>query len=270
MDRTGCALINPGSGSPFASGLPGGATVSTTRGPSALTRGRHTPAKRIYRGIEPSRASRSPTDCGSRRATSIPPFAATTRRSQPARVPHGSGDERGLRLPALWHNGDGALFLDRPHRGRLDGFWMTPWRVSVGLQAFVESGAPLNKLGYFNEWSGPAVLLVPRGSAGRLPPLWDANLTLAYPFAVGPAPSRRRPTFSTSSTTRSRSAAMKPGRNLAGRLSGDDLRSEPAAEQRPLRMRNDRSEPALSGPRCACRSRRRYAAVRREATPARI
>ena len=56
----------------------------------------------------------------------------------------------------------------------------------MGLQAFVESGAPLNKLGYFNSKYGAMVFLVPRGSEGRLPTLWDANLTISYPIMVGP------------------------------------------------------------------------------------
>lgn len=29
--------------------------------------------------------------------------------------------------------------------------------------------------------------LVPKGTDGRLPTLWEANLTLGYPFRVGPA-----------------------------------------------------------------------------------
>ncbi len=56
----------------------------------------------------------------------------------------------------------------------------------MGLQVFVESGAPLNTLGYFNLNYGSMVFLVPRGSAGRLPTLWDANLTLSYPIVFGP------------------------------------------------------------------------------------
>ena len=64
---------------------------------------------------------------------------------------------------------------------------MTPWRLSVGLQAFAETGAPLNQMGYFNWLHGANVFLVPRGSAGRLPTLWGTNLTLCYPIAIGPA-----------------------------------------------------------------------------------
>jgi outer membrane receptor protein involved in Fe transport len=85
----------------------------------------------------------------------------------------------------FWHNGYGTLALDRPHRLRLDGYWVTPLRLSVGLQAFVESGAPLNRLAYYS-CCGALVLLDPRGSAGRLPTLWEANLALSYPIPIGP------------------------------------------------------------------------------------
>ncbi len=93
-----------------------------------------------------------------------------------------------LRHPSkdLSHDGYGALFLDRPHRFRLDGYWVSPWRVAVGVEAFVESGAPFNRLGFFNFNCGSAVFRMPRGSAGRLPTNWGADLTLSYPFAVGP------------------------------------------------------------------------------------
>lgn len=86
----------------------------------------------------------------------------------------------------MWHDGYGTLALDRPHRFRLDGYWVTPWGLSVGLQAFAESGAPFNQLGYFNFIYGSLVFLVPRGTAGRLPTNWGTDLSLAYPIAVGP------------------------------------------------------------------------------------
>lgn len=59
----------------------------------------------------------------------------------------------------------------------------------MGLQGFVQSGAPINKLGYFNTSSnvfGSPIQLVPRGEGGRLPTVWEANLTLGFPIAVGP------------------------------------------------------------------------------------
>ncbi len=86
--------------------------------------------------------------------------------------------------PSLWYNAYGTLALDRPHRFRFDGTWVTPLSLSVGLQAFVESGGALSQLGYFN--GDGRIFLVPRGSAGSLPTTWEANLTLGYPILIGP------------------------------------------------------------------------------------
>jgi hypothetical protein len=86
----------------------------------------------------------------------------------------------------LVHNSYGRLFLDRPNRFRFDGYYDTPLGLSVGLQFFVSSGLPLEKRGYFNDYYRSSVNLVPRGSAGRMPTVWDANLTLSYPVRVGP------------------------------------------------------------------------------------
>jgi len=92
-------------------------------------------------------------------------------------------------FPQFWlHNGYGKLSLDRPHSFRADVSYTTPFRLFVGLQGFVQSGAPLDKLGYFNGNAifGSEIQLVPRGEAGRLPASWEANLTLGYPIAIGP------------------------------------------------------------------------------------
>ncbi|HXM75894.1 MAG TPA: hypothetical protein VN971_03895, partial [Thermoanaerobaculia bacterium] len=84
------------------------------------------------------------------------------------------------------HNNDGKLFLDRPHNLRLDMSYTTPFKLFVGLQAFVRSGAPLNLQGYFNAGYGAEIMLVERGSAKRLPTQYDANLTLGFPIQLGP------------------------------------------------------------------------------------
>jgi hypothetical protein len=89
--------------------------------------------------------------------------------------------------PQFWaRNNYGKLSLDRPHSFRLDASYTTPFGVFVGLQGFVKSGTPLNRLGYFNGGYGAAIQLVQRGYAGRLPTLWEANLTLGYPILIGP------------------------------------------------------------------------------------
>ena len=49
------------------------------------------------------------------------------------------------------------------------------------VQVLYQSGAPLNRIGY------PAVRLDPRGYTGRMPSIWEADLTLGYPIVVVPA-----------------------------------------------------------------------------------
>ncbi len=90
--------------------------------------------------------------------------------------------------PPFWYQSDGRLFLDRPHQARLDMSYTTPFGLFAGLGAYAQSGAPLNKRGYFNAvYGGANVFLVPRGGVGRMPTLWEASLTVGYPIAVGPA-----------------------------------------------------------------------------------
>jgi outer membrane receptor protein involved in Fe transport len=185
-----CAFITPGSSGRFARG-----DVPTCNGliddsdwyRCDPTGPASPPARRLYRGIEVS-ARKS---AGDRLWLQASYIYSSLRGNYDGGVNQvtgstGLGWEEDYDYPAQWHNGYGTLALDRPHKFRFDGFWVTPWRLSVGLQAFVESGAPLNRLGYFNFFYGSMVFLVPRGSAGRLPTLWDGNLVVGYPVTVGP------------------------------------------------------------------------------------
>ena len=186
--REGCALITPGSSGQFArgdaptcNGLAGDWYECGPPGPAAPR------VKRVYRGIELLARQTIGTQLWLQ--------ASYVYSSLRGNYDGGVNEERfetwpgfntDFDFPAVWQSGYGILSLDRPHRFRFDGYWDTPWRLSVGLQAFVESGAPYNKLGYFNDDYGAVVYLVPRGSAGRLPALWDANLSVAYPITLGP------------------------------------------------------------------------------------
>jgi hypothetical protein len=190
-----CGLMNPGSSGDIASGrLP---TCNGLDGDSyqcGIAPGRATPpVSRIYRGIELS-AHKS---LGDRLWLQASYVYSSLRGNYDGGVNQGvtqgsfgqtlPGMNEDFNYPQMEHNAYGILALDRSHRFRLDGYWVTPWRLSLGLQAFVESGAPLNRRGYLNEFYGASVFLVPRGSEGRLPTLWGTSLTLSYPIAIGPA-----------------------------------------------------------------------------------
>jgi len=180
-----CAVINPGSNERFARG-----DVPTCDGigDCGFVGIAPPPAKRVYRGIEVLARKTA----GDRLWFQASYAYSSLRGNYDGGVNENvdgettPGANRDFDYEALWQNAYGILALDRPHRFRLDGYWTTPWRLSVGLQAFAASGAPLNRFGFFNDAYGAAIFLESRGSAGRLPTFWGADLTLDYPILVGP------------------------------------------------------------------------------------
>ncbi|MCA1580566.1 MAG: TonB-dependent receptor [Acidobacteria bacterium] len=183
-----CALINPGSSGaisrgaiPGCNGLDGKAAACGESIPATPR------ARRIYRGIElVGRKSFSQTFWA--QASYV---FSSLRGNYDGEVREGRGQtDPGINADfdyaAFNVNNYGKLFLDRPHNLRLDLSYTTPFKLFVGLQTYVQSGAPLNKQGYFNSGYGAEVQLVERGSAKRLPATYEANLTLGYPIALGP------------------------------------------------------------------------------------
>lgn len=190
-----CGFMNPGSSGDIASGnLPMCNGLDGSSNECGIDPGPATPSvSRIYRGIE-LLARKS---LGDRLWLQASYVYSSLRGNYDGGVNQGvtqgsygqtlPGINQDFDFPQLYHNAYGILALDRPHRFRLDGYWVTPWKLSLGLQAFVESGAPLNRRGYLNESSGASVFLVPRGSEGRLPTEWGTDLTVSYPITIGPA-----------------------------------------------------------------------------------
>ncbi|MEP6992895.1 MAG: carboxypeptidase regulatory-like domain-containing protein [Acidobacteriota bacterium] len=83
-------------------------------------------------------------------------------------------------------NADGKLYLDRPHSVRVDAAYTAPFGLTMGFSGFVRSGAPKDKVGYFNSQYGTELLLVERGSFGRLPADYEINASLGYTIKIAP------------------------------------------------------------------------------------
>lgn len=183
-------LMNPGSSGPIASGnIPTCNGLDDPYHECGIDPGPATPGvSRIYRGLE-LYARKS---IGTSLWLQASYVYSSLRGNYDGGVNQGRygqtwpGINGDFDYPQTWHNAYGILALDRPNRFRFDGYWTSPWRVAIGLQAFAESGAPLNRLGYLNQ-NFYTVFLDPRGSDGRLPTLWGANISLSYPIAIGPA-----------------------------------------------------------------------------------
>jgi hypothetical protein len=186
-DYSQYAVVNPGSGARYASG-----DVPTCNGLDppfyqCYSQGPATPpAKRYYKGIE----LLARQSIGDRLWLQASYIYSSLKGNVDGAISEINWDQsqsvESFDYPALWHNADGNLYLDRPNRFRLDGYWTAPFKLGVGLQTFIESGAIYDKMGYFNDVIGPFIYINPRGTTGRLPALWETNLTLSYPLVFGP------------------------------------------------------------------------------------
>jgi hypothetical protein len=80
----------------------------------------------------------------------------------------------------------GDLSNDRRHVAKIDGSYVAPFGLTVGLSAFYFTGTPLNRYGFYNDYRNYELYLVHRGTAGRTPDIYDADLHFGYPISVGP------------------------------------------------------------------------------------
>src|SRR5262249_45854651 len=187
----GCGITNPGSSGAIASGnIPGFNGLDEEFWEFTDTAPPTPAARRIYRGIELSARK----DLGSRLSLQASYVYSSLRGNYDGEVSETYGQtdpgiNQDFDYPQLFHNSYGRLYLDRPHQLRFDGYYSTPFRLSIGLQTWLRSGAPLSRLGYLNSNGGPwsPIQLDPKGYTGRLPMEWDANLVLQFPIEVGPA-----------------------------------------------------------------------------------
>jgi len=78
---------------------------------------------------------------------------------------------------------EGLLPNDRTHVFKMYGSYAFDFGLTTGGFFTWQSGTPLSEFG--GTWFGPTLYshLVPRGSAGRTPSIWDASLRLSYDLA---------------------------------------------------------------------------------------
>jgi hypothetical protein len=85
-------------------------------------------------------------------------------------------------------NADGRLSAERQHQFKFDGSYQFSGALdglNVGLSTWYYSGLPLNAYGFSQAYANWEYYLVPRGSLGRGPSDWEADLHISYPIKVG-------------------------------------------------------------------------------------
>jgi len=81
----------------------------------------------------------------------------------------------------------GYLSNDRRSVAKLSGVYVTPFNLSVGLVTYYQTGTPISRIGFSDAYTRPEFFLDTRGSEGRVPASYDADLHLGYPLQLGPA-----------------------------------------------------------------------------------
>lgn len=81
--------------------------------------------------------------------------------------------------PVWWKNATGHLPSDRRHLLKLSGSWRMRDDLTIGTAAFLATGAPLSEFGIapFGFWQA---FVRARGTAGRTPALWTADMRATY------------------------------------------------------------------------------------------
>jgi len=80
----------------------------------------------------------------------------------------------------------GPLANDQRSQVRVSGTYVAPFGLNVGLTAYYRTGTPLSRMGFVDGYGRYELFLTQRGSEGRTPSIYEADLHLGYPLAVGP------------------------------------------------------------------------------------
>ncbi|HEY6146696.1 MAG TPA: hypothetical protein VIZ69_03330, partial [Thermoanaerobaculia bacterium] len=187
-----CAIFNPGGTGPAARGLLPGANGSEnptdpTAGAGGLPGVAVPEARRLFRGIEFTARKQFSQVLWAQASY----LYSSLRGNYSGAIREASGQtDPGINADYDYNqfliNSYGKLELDRPHQFRLDAVYTAPFGLSVGMQGYVRSGVPTSRLGYFNSAYPDLLYLDTRGSNGRLPTDYEANLSFSYNLKMGP------------------------------------------------------------------------------------
>jgi outer membrane receptor protein involved in Fe transport len=81
---------------------------------------------------------------------------------------------------------NGPLSNDRRSQAKLSGTYTAPFGLNVGLSTYFRTGTPLSRYGFVDGYGRYELFLTKRGSEGRTPNTYEADLHLGYPLGIGP------------------------------------------------------------------------------------
>ena len=81
---------------------------------------------------------------------------------------------------------NGYLSNDRRHQVKVSGLYVSPFNLTVGLVTYYRTGTPISRIGLSTAYNRYEFFLLPRGSEGRVPADYEADLHVGYPLQLGP------------------------------------------------------------------------------------
>ncbi|MGH9316948.1 MAG: TonB-dependent receptor [Thermoanaerobaculia bacterium] len=88
--------------------------------------------------------------------------------------------------PEFQVNAYGRLTLDRPHQVKLQAAYVFPFGLTASMAGHYQSGTPLSRIGWWNNYAGPELFITPRGSEGRSPDTYEIDAHFEYGLPIGP------------------------------------------------------------------------------------
>jgi hypothetical protein len=86
--------------------------------------------------------------------------------------------------PEFQVNAYGRLALDRRHQAKLQAAYVFPFGVTLSASGFYQSGTPLSRIGWWNNYAGPEIFINSRGTDGRTPNTYDVDAHLDYGLTI--------------------------------------------------------------------------------------
>jgi hypothetical protein len=88
--------------------------------------------------------------------------------------------------PEFQVNAYGRLALDRTEQAKLQAAYMFPFGLTLAATGYYQTGLPISRIGWWNNYAGPEIFINERGSAGRTPSTYEFDAHLDYGLAIGP------------------------------------------------------------------------------------
>ena len=88
--------------------------------------------------------------------------------------------------PEFQVNAYGNLTLDRRHQAKLQAGYVFPFGLTFSASGYYETGTPLSRIGWWNNYAGPELFITTRGTEGRTPDTYEVDLHADYALVIHP------------------------------------------------------------------------------------